>query len=282
MIKRLKTFLKKVLNVIKRPEMMVLPGQLAFFFVLSVVPIVTLITYGASFLHLPMDFISNFIGKAFSSDVADLIAPMVSSSNIDFRFFFTLIVGFYIASNGASSIIVTSNTIYGLPSSDYLARRIKAVVMTFLIVVLFIFILIVPVFGNNILEMIEYVNMNTSITKTISFTFHLLKGPFTWFIIFCFIKILYTMAPDRKLESTNVNYGAVFTTVMWVIVTALYSYYINHFANYAVFYGGLANIVMLMLWVYFLAYIFVIGMALNYKEEIIKLEKTGAINIVNS
>ncbi len=282
MIKRFKAFLQKVFMVITRPEMRVLPGQLAFFFVLSVVPIVTLITYAASFLHLPMDFISNFIGKAFSYDVAKLIAPMIQVTNIDFQFFLTLLVGYYIASNGAASMIICSNTIYGIPDRDFLHRRIKAIIMTFLIVFLFIFILVVPVFGQNIIEMIEYVNMNDTITKTIHFAFNLLKGPIAWFIIFCFIKILYTMAPDRNIDSSYVNYGAIFTTAMWVLVTALYSYYINHFANYAVFYGGLANIVMLMLWVYFLAYVFVIGMALNYKEEIIKLEKTGAIKIVNS
>lgn len=280
MINRFKTFLDKVFNVITKPEMAVLPGQLAFFFVLSVVPIVTLITYGASFLNLSMDFITDFISKAFGSDLAKILAPMVSVSNIDFRFFFTLLIGFYIASNGAASIVVTSNAIYEIPDSNYLRRRTKAIVMTILIVILFLFILIVPVFGKKIIEIITLVNMNETITKTITFTFNLCKGPITWFIIFCFIKILYTMAPDRKLESIYVNYGAVFTTVMWIIVTAIYSYYINHFANYAVFYGGLANIVMLMLWVYFLAYIFVIGMALNYKEEVIKLEKTGAINII--
>lgn len=279
MLNRFKNFLSKVFNVINRPEMSVLPGQLAFFFVLSVVPIVTLITYGASFLHLSLDFITNFITKAFGSDIATLIAPMVSVSNIDFRFFITLLIGFYIASNGAASIIVSSNAIYGIPDSDFFRRRIKAIIMTILIVILFIFILIVPVFGKKIIEVITLVNMNTHITKTITFTFNLLKGPITWFIIFCFIKILYTMAPDRKLESVYVNYGAVFTTIMWIVVTAIYSYYISNFANYAVFYGGLANIVMLMLWVYFLAYIFVIGMALNYKEEVIKLEKTGVINL---
>lgn len=277
---RFKNFFKKVFNVIKRPEMAVLPGQLAFFFVLSVVPIVTLITYGTSFLHLSMDFIGNFIDKAFGEDIVDLIVPMVSVSNIDFRFFLTLFVGFVIASNGATSIIVTSNSIYGIPNTNFIRRKTKAVIMTFIIVILFIFILIVPVFGKSIIEAITFVNMNETITNTITFVFNLLKGPITWFIIFCFIKILYTMAPDRKLESIYVNYGAVFTTVMWIIITALYSYYINHFANYAVFYGGLANIVMLMLWVYFLAFIFVIGMALNYKEEVIKLEKTGAIKIV--
>lgn len=281
MIEKLKDFLKKVLSVITKPEMAVLPGQLAFFFVLSVVPIVTLITYGASFLNLSLDFIGNFIGKAFGTDLVSLIVPMVSVSNIDFRFFLTLIIGFYIASNGAASIIVTSNAIYGIPDTNFLRRRTKAIIMTILIVILFLFILIVPVFGKNIINAITLVNMNEHITTTITFAFNLLKGPITWFIIFCFIKILYTMAPDRKLESIYVNYGAVFTTIMWIIVTAAYSYYINHFANYAVFYGGLANIVMLMLWVYFLANIFVIGMALNYKEEVTKLEKTGSINIIN-
>lgn len=281
MLKRFKEFIQKVLNVISRPEMAVLPGQLAFFFVLSVVPIVTLITYGASFLHLPLDFISNFITKAFGGEVATLIAPMISATNIDFSFFFTLIVGYYIASNGAASIIVSSNAIYGVPDTDFIRRRLKAMIMTIFIVFLFLFILIVPVFGQNIIDMIRFVNMNPAITKTIVFSFHLLKGPLAWFIMFCFIKILYTMAPDRRIASSNVNFGALFTTIMWVIVTAGYSYYINHFANYTVFYGGLANIVMLMLWVYFLAYIFVIGMALNYKEEVIKLEKTGVMSPVN-
>lgn len=280
MIERFKGFIGKIIHVISRPEMAVLPGQLAFFFVLSVVPIVTLIVYGASFFHLPLDFISNFIGKAFGSEVVTLIAPMISVSNIDFRFFFTLIVGYYIASKGAASMIIASNAIYGIPDTDFLHRRIKAMIMTFIIVILFLFILIVPLFGQNIIDMVKFVNMNENITNTLVFAFHLLKGPIAWFIMFCFIKILYTMAPDRKISSANVNFGAVFTTIMWIIVTALYSYYINHFANYAVFYGGLANIVMLMLWVYFLAYIFVIGMALNYKEEIIKLEKTGVMEVV--
>ena len=276
---RFKNFLSKVYSVIRRPEMVVLPGQLAFFFVLSVVPIVTLITYGATFMHISIDSITDFISKAFSPEVADLLIPTVTEPNVNFSFFFTLFVGFCVASNGARSIIVTSNTIYGIDQSDFIKRRVKAIIMTFIIVLLFLFILLIPVCGEYIVNKIEYVNMNTSITNTISFVFHLLKGPVTWFIIFCFIKILYTMAPDRKIASANVNYGAVFTTFMWVVVTAIYSYYINNFANYSLFYGALANIVMLMLWIYFLAIMFVVGMALNKKQEIVKLEKTGAINL---
>lgn len=279
MKRRLNIFWVNVLSVIRRPEMVILPGHLAFFFVLSIVPIVTLITYGASLFNLPLDVIIDFLSKAFSREVADLLVPVVTRPNVNFSFFFTLIVGFYVASNGARSVIVASNKIYNIPDSNFLTKRIKAIIMTLIIVILFIFILLIPVFGRNIVDAIKYVSNNEHITKTLNFTFNILKGPVTWFIMFCFIKILYTMAPDRRISSSYVNYGAAFTTFLWVIGTSLYSYYINNFANYTVFYGALANIVMLMLWIYFLATIFVIGMALNYKEEIIKLEKTGAINL---
>lgn len=84
------------------------------------------------------------------------------------------------------------------------------------------------------------------------------------------------MAPDKKIPSRSVNGGAIFTTLGWILITAVYSYYINTYANYSVFYGSLANIVMLMLWVYLLSYILVIGMAMNYHEE---LEKTGVMKV---
>ena len=61
LIKRFKIFIKKLWKVLNRPEMVLLPGQLAFFLILSVVPIVTLVSYGASFLNLPVDFISNLL-----------------------------------------------------------------------------------------------------------------------------------------------------------------------------------------------------------------------------
>lgn len=277
LIRRFKIFAKKLWKVLNRPEMILLPGQLAFFLILSVVPIVTLVSYGASFLNLPVDFISNFIIKAFNKTIAEMIVPIVSGVTLSKRFYITLIVGYYIASNGASSIIVTSNTIYGIKNSSFFKRRLKAMIITLILVLLFLFILIVPVFGNKVIEMIAYVNLNQNITNEISLIINVLKGPIAWVIIFFFIKVIYTMAPDRKIPSSYVNKGALFTSVFWVLATYIYSYYIANFAHYNVFYGGLSNVIILMLWVYFLAYIFTIGMALNQNDEKEKLEKTGQI-----
>ncbi len=272
--KRLKKFLKKIFRVLERPEMMVLPGQLAFFFVLSVVPIITLIGYGASFFHLPFNFLSNFVEKAFSKEVLDLITPMIGGTNMDTRLIIFLIIAFFFASNGSASIIVTSNAIYNVKNSGYFKRRIKAIIMTFILVSLFIFILVVPVFGNNIIDLLNYVNLNENVTKNIALVINCLKGPFTWFVIFIIIKIIYTMAPEERIPSSSVNFGALFTTIFWAFSTKIYSYYVSHIANYKMFYAGLSNIVILMLWVYILAIIFVWGMALNSNDRNLKkLEK---------
>ncbi len=277
MKKKFKKFLTSFFKTIRRPEMAILPGQLAFFFVLSVVPIVTLISYFATYLHVSIDFVSNFLTKAFSSDIANLLKPMLSGEDVGIKFFITLVIGFFIASNGADSIIVTSNAIDGTPNTSYLRRRIKAIVMTMVMVILFVFILLVPVFGNKIVDLFRYVDINAAITLRIEQIIKFLKGPISWFVMFMFIKIIYTMAPDRNIPSSHTTYGAIFTTVLWIIITFIYSFYITHFARYDMFYGSLANLVILMLWVYLLAYVFVVGMCLNYHNE--ELEKTGKINL---
>lgn len=278
--RRLKSFFKNFKAALMKPEMLVLPGQLAFFFLLSIVPTITLIGYGAGFLNLSTDVIYNFLTEAFNENIAGFL--MVNPTNaLGLEYIITLLVGYYFASNGSASIIVTSNAIYGIENTTFIKRRLKACLMTVIIIALFIFMIIVPVLGNKITEMIAYVNMNQSVTDKILLVFNLLKGPITWFVMFVFIKLIYTMAPDKKIESRYTNKGAVFTTIGWVLSTYIYSYYIANFAKYDMFYGGLTNIIVLMLWLFLLSYILTIGIALNHKVESDELEKTSRIKTVN-
>ena len=276
----LKEFYENFKKVLFKPEMAILPGQLAYFFVLAIVPTITLISYEAALLNLSTDVIYDFIGSAFSSDIASMLLATTSSSEKGIGFFLVVIVGYFIASNGPASIIITSNTIYGEKQEGFFRRRLKALIMTFVLVLLFIFMLIVPVFGTKLIELFKFVDLNSNVTDNVSMIITFLQGPITWLIMYFFIKILYTMAPNKKVRSKNVGYGALFTTFSWVIITYIYSYYINNLAHYSTFYGGLANIVILMFWFYLLAYAFTIGMALNYRKEEIELEKTGTINPV--
>ncbi len=279
MKKRFKKFLNNFFTVLKRPEMLVLPGQLAFFFILSVVPMLTLISYGVASFNLSLEVVESFLTKSFGAEITNMLIPEVSNISISFGFVFTILVGFFFASNGASSIIITSNTIYGIKDKGFLARKIKAMIMTVFIVLLFLFILLVPLFGESIIRIAD--TINSASKDGVAQVIRILNGPISWFIIFFFIKILYTMAPDKKIASNRTTYGALFTSIGWIISTAIYSFYINNYANYSIFYGSLTNIIILMLWTYLLAFIFTIGLALNYrKDELgetfeIKLSKKG-------
>ncbi len=275
-----KEFFDNFIKVLKRPEMAILPGQLAFFFVLAIVPTITLISYGASLLNLSTDVIYDFLANAFSEDIAAMLLNVPESAS-GIGSVITMIVGYYTASNGPASIIITSNAIYGEKQTGFFKRRLKSIIMTIFLVLLFIFMLIVPVFGDKIIELFEYVDLNSSITDKVTTIIRLLQGPVTWLIMYFFIKILYTIAPNKRIKSKNVGYGAIFTSISWILITYGYSFYINNIAYYSTFYGSLANIVMLMIWIYILAYVFTIGMALNYRKEEVELEKTGSIKTNN-
>lgn len=266
-------------KIITKPEMEILPGHLAFSFVISIVPTLTILTYVASIFHFDLAFISDFITQSFSSEFADMLLGTNMVVSADFNFFLTLIVAYIIASNGAASVIASSNMIYGIKNSKFLKRRLKSLVMILIIILLFVFLLIFSVFGNKIIEMLQIMDISDKIITNITLIISVLKGPISWFIIFFFIKIIFTMAPDKKIQSNEVNKGAIFTTVGFVLITYLYSLYTTHFANYDVFYGNLASIVVLMIWLYLLSYIFMIGLALNYRSEMDTLEKTQNLEV---
>lgn len=271
----IKDFFKNFYKVLRKPDMVILPGNIAFYFVLAIIPSLSLISYGASILNLSTDVIYDFIAHSFSSEIADLILGVNLSNVVGFDFIVTIIIGLYVASNGADAIILASNRIYNIDNKSWLKRRFKALGMTFLIVILLIFMLIVPVFGNTIISLIEEVNMNPIITVRIVAIFEFIQGPITWLIMFMLIKGLYSIAPDGKKSTRVVNYGALFTTIMFVVGTKVYSTYVTNYASYSALYGGLANIIVLMIWIYFLSYIFTIGMALNFEKDETNMLKNG-------
>lgn len=272
-MKQIKSLVDNLYQVIMKPEMRVLPGNLAFFLVLSIIPIITLIGFIASYFSISIDSLVAFLANTLPSKVTDVLFPFIEGKGIDGNVVFYMITGFVVASNGAHSIILTSNILYDIPHSDYLKRRIKSLFLTVLLVSLFFFVVIFLAFGNIILKFLLNLEFMETVSKSVYYIFVFLKWPIAFFCIFFLIKMIYTIAPDEKIPSRFVNKGAVFTTLTWSIITAIYSYYISHFSNYDIFYGSLSNIIILMMWVYILSYILVIGIAINtesYKQEMNK------------
>lgn len=271
--KYIKEFFGKVWEIINKPEMMVLPGQLAFFVILSVVPILSIITWIGGIMGVSVQTVTEILGKVFTSIKFDLIIPSVIGKELSLSFILVMLIMFYIASNGTNSVIIASNQIYGIKQGNYFKRRAKAIIMTLMLCILYIFVLLVPLLGNKIISSFDYFNIKTIIDPILA----IIRGPITWFVIYFFLKSIYVMAPDKEVDKKGLNLGALFTTVFWLIGTYLYSGWINNFSSYDQYYGSLSTIAILMLWIYWLCYIFVIGLSLNVKVENEELEKTGII-----
>ena len=269
MIKSFTTFMKRLKAVIKKPEMRILPGQLAFFLLLSIIPLFALIAVVASGFSLSIENLITTVKETLPEEIADFIVSIIDGNNINMNIIIFCISGFLLASNGPHSIIIGSNLLYKVKDKDRITLRVKAIFMTVILIILFLFIIIVPVFGDNIVSLLKYV-LPDNLDKPIVTTYNILKYPISLFIIFFFLKLLYTIAPDKTIKSKTTTKGALFTTIGWIIATEIYSFYINVFARYNLLYGSVANLLILFIWIYILSYIFMIGMALNatYYEEL--------------
>ncbi len=262
-----KTYLNKLKQIILNPEMRILPGNLAFSIILSIAPIITLIaliasSFSISLLGIIDDFKTILPNDIFNMLDAFLKSDMPHAGSI----FIYLLTGFIAASNGAHSIIITSNTLYGVKDDSYLKRRIKAFLLTIVIIFEFIFILIFLVYGNVIMRTILSLDIFNNIRDGVFAVFTLFKWPLLFIVTYILLKLLYALAPDTKVNSKAVTKGALFTTIGWLLITSLYAYYANNLANYGVFYGGLSNLIILMIWIYILSFILVIGIAINVSD----------------
>lgn len=279
MIDKIKDFIKNILDIMKKPEMLTLPSTLAYYFVLSAVPIISIVLLIATSFNLSASFIIDFIAENFSKDLVKLITPIFTEQTFSLGFMIYLGVSFFLASNGSDAIIVASNMIFNLENKHYIKRRIKAFGITLIIFLLFTFMLIVPLFGEQIINICMSLGVKSSIVDIMRMLYPVLNVPVTLIVMYFAIKLIYVIAPDDKIKSKYVTKGAVFTTTLWFIVTMIYSYYIKNIADYSHYYAGLGTIVMLMVWFYILAFIFVMGISLNYRNATEEIEKTNTIKL---
>ena len=272
-VKKVKRGIAKLLKIISKQEMRILPGQIAFFLILSIFPLITILGLLMSVFAISFDSILNFARDVLPLQVVNILENYIHSG-FTTNTILTLLIGFFLASNGPHSIIVAADTLYNIDGQNYFRTRIKAILMTMILLVVFVILIVGLAFGNTIIKSLLDFGLFEGFGSQLYNIYILFKWPIAFLLIFLCVKLLYTMAPDKQIPSSHVNSGAVFTTICWTIVTLVYSFYINNFSHYDLFYGSLANIIILMMWVYIIAYILVIGIAIN--SDIYKKEKNSS------
>lgn len=264
-------YIKNFYDILMTPAIRVLPGNLAYYIVLSLVPIIALIAALCSKFSLSTEDIRNFFDIILPNNVEDILHSVFNSVSGDTISPWFVIIGFIIASNGAHSIILSSNVLFNIDNKGFVERRIKSLFLTLVLVFLIVFIIVVLGFGNIILSFVLSLKWFRSISDIVYNSFIFLKWPVAIVFIFMLIKVIFTIAPDKHIPSKYMNRGAWFTTIGLIIASIIYSYYANNIANYSYIYGNLANIMVLIMFVYVISYLLVVGIALN--ANIYNIEK---------
>jgi membrane protein len=95
----------------------------------------------------------------------------------------------------------------------------------------------------------------------------LLWGAIRWAIAImtsiAVIQLIYHNAVPRTQPWHSVLPGAVLATAMWLISTALFGLYLQHYADYSVIYGSLGVGIALLLWMYLISLAVLIGAEFN-------------------
>jgi membrane protein len=80
--------------------------------------------------------------------------------------------------------------------------------------------------------------------------------------------LIYRYAPDRDEPQLRwTTGGAVLATVLWLLASAVFTFYVQVAGNFAETYGALAGVIVLMLWLYLTAFSILLGAEFNAETE---------------
>ena len=105
-----------------------------------------------------------------------------------------------------------------------------------------------------------------------------LEGAFTtvwsivqWPIVACIVlftfAIIYFFAPAAKQRFRWISPGAFLAFAFWLLFSLLFSFYVGNSGSYSATYGSLAGIIILMLYIYYSAFIMLLGAEMNQVIE---------------
>lgn len=259
-----KGFSKSLFSNISANDVTGLAAQIAYYFLLSLFPllifIVTLLPY------LPVEqgdilgVVRDFAPGETMSMIEETLQDVMSNRNSGLLSI-SIIATIWSASNGMNAIVKSLNRAYDVEETrSFIATRLMSILLTFAMILVFVIALLLPVFGKQIglflFSQFGFSDQFLAIWNGIRWAI----SPIILFIIFVG---LYYFAPSKRIKCLSAFPGAIFATLGWVLVSLAFSYYVGSFGNYSATYGSIGGIIVLMIWFYLTGIIIMIGGEIN-------------------
>ncbi|MDO9214931.1 MAG: YihY/virulence factor BrkB family protein [Methylococcales bacterium] len=178
---------------------------------------------------------------------------------------FGFLVTLYFATNGINALIDAFNhAIHIVETRNFIQQRLVS---------LWLFIaLTVLILTASLLIIFSEVAINYAIAHGVLLSDWLVialltlgKWVISFLLLFTAISLLYYFGPVKAAGYQLINTGALLATILSIIASLLFNYYVNNFATYNKVYGSIGTIMVVMLWLQFNCLIILIGFDLNAK-----------------
>lgn len=242
-------------------------AQAGYFFMLSFIPIIVLLLTLLRYTSIPMEDAVREVLQVFPSSVEGLVSSVIkevyehSSGMIPL----TIIVAVWSAGKGVLAVNYGLNSIYDhIETRNYIYLRIRASIYTLFFVVAIVLSLVLSVFGNSIAEGI---NPSLAVLRRIVDMILSLRYPGSLLLLTVLWVLVYRFLPNRKDMGRSRWYeqlpGACLSTAGWMLISYVFSIYLDIFRGFRSLYGSMTTLMLVMLWLYICMYTILLGGLLN-------------------
>ncbi len=260
-MKRILREIRNISNIMHKQYIGAHAASTAFFFFLSIVPMLMVVCAIIPYTNLTeanlVRFVVDFTPEKFHGLLTDLIAQAYASS----AGILTVAAVFTVWSAGKGNLALMRglNAINGVREKrNYVVVRTMACIYTVLFLIGMVVSLSVIVFGEQILDLVtgHFPSVGLMLHRVLQVRFL-----YIWPLLTLIFALIYTILPDRKLHFTRQLPGAMISALAWSAFSWGFSLYAA-WSDPTVF-GSLSIILLIMLWLYFCAYIVLIGAFIN-------------------
>ncbi len=183
---------------------------------------------------------------------------------------FVLVI--YYASNSINAILLGFNSSYYLEEKGNVwLLRIASIVLIFILGVLMVLAVALNLFSGVLFGYLHEIKLIGKHSKTL---LEIVNWLISVGLVYAIITTLYNVGIGKHRRKWSfVNVGATFATVIFVLTSFVFAYFVTHFGQFNKLYGSLGTLMVLLIWLNFNCMIVLMGFELNM--SIRKARKTS-------
>lgn len=236
----------------------------AIIFLFTLIPYIPIDDFQEALLRLLESILPRNAYMALETTIKDIIKNQnVSLLSIGF------LSALFFATNGVNTLMQAfNNSSLVIEKRTWFRRRMIALNLTIVISISLIMAIGIMIAGQDLIKMVQ--NQLGSESSFWKYLLILLQWIIIVTLFFTTISLLYKYGPSHKLKWSFMSPGAVLATVLAVLTSLGFTYYINNFSSYNKIYGSIGTLIVVMIWLYINSLILLIGFELNASIDLSK------------